>query len=159
MKKKEDLNSLTYFKEEMIHSLSQIEEKTSNKIAQFDSFLNDQLQSFQAKLLDFQSLINLLSEKTTKLELKTDSLTSSMPQIKNLSANVLTSDIKIGNLEKELEKVIIKYDKIFSENIKIQGIIGEYSKFKTIKDFINAIYSDVSTLKNFKDKTTFDIKS
>ena len=158
MKKKEDLNSLAYFKEEMINSLSQMEEKTSNKISYFDSFLHNQLESFQSKLSDFQSLINVLSEKTTKLEMKTESLSNSMPQLKNVNENLITSDIKIANLEKDFEKMCNKYDKIFSENLKVQGVIGDYCKFKSIKDFINVTFNEVNTLKCFKDKTTFDIK-
>ena len=74
MKKKEDLNSFSNFKEEMLNSLCQIEEKTENKISLFDSYLNNQIQSFQLKITDFQSIINSLLEKTTKLEIQTNSM-------------------------------------------------------------------------------------
>ena len=159
MKKKEDLNSFSNFKEEMLNSLCQIEEKTENKISLFDSYLNNQIQSFQLKITDFQSIINSLLEKTTKLEIQTNSMINSMPQIKSLSENVLTSDIKIINLEKEFEKMCIKYEKIFNNNLKVQGIIGEYCKYKTIKDFINSTVLDLNNLKTFKDKLTYDMKN
>ena len=159
MKKKEDLNSFSNFKEEMLNSLCQIEEKTENKISLFDSYLNNQIQSFQLKITDFQSIINSLLEKTTKLEIQTNSMINSMPQIKSLSENVLTSDIKIINLEKEFEKMCIKYEKIFNNNLKVQGIIGEYCKYKTMKDFINSTVLDLNNLKTFKDKLTYDMKN
>ena len=159
MKKKEDLNSFSNFKEEMLNSLCQIEEKTENKISLFDSYLNNQIQSFQLKITDFQSIINSLLEKTTKLEIQTNSMINSMPQIKSLSENVLTSDIKIINLEKEFEKMCIKYEKIFNNNLKVQGIIGEYCKYKTMKDYINSTVLDLNNLKTFKDKLTYDMKS
>ena len=157
--KKEDLNSFSNFKEEMINSLSQIEEKTANKINLFDSYLHNQIESFQTKITDFQSIINSLLEKTTKLEIQTNSMTNSMPQIKSLSENVLTSDIKLTNLEKDFEKMCIKYEKIFNKNLKVQGIIGEYCKYKTMKDYINSTVLDLNNLKTFKDKLTYDMKS
>ena len=156
--KKEDLNSFSNFKEEMINSLCQIEEKTENKISLFDSYLHNQIESFQTKITEFQSTINSLLEKTTRLEIQTNSMTNSMPQIKSLSENVLTSDIKITNLEKEFEKMCIRYEKIFNKNLKVQGIIGEYCKYKTLKDFISANVLDLNNLKTFKDKVTYDIK-
>ena len=156
--KKEDLNSFSNFKEEMINSLCQIEEKTENKISLFDSYLHNQIESFQTKITEFQSTINSLLEKTTRLEIQTNSMTNSMPQIKSLSENVLTSDIKLTNLEKDFEKMCIKYEKIFNNNLKVQGIIGEYCKYKTMKDFINSTVLDLNNLKTFKDKVTYDIK-
>ncbi len=156
--KKEDLNSFSNFKEEMINSLCQIEEKTENKISLFDSYLHNQIESFQTKITEFQSTINSLLEKTTRLEIQTNSMTNSMPQIKSLSENVLTSDIKITNLEKEFEKMCIRYEKIFNKNLKVQGIIGEYCKYKTLKDYISANVLDLNNLKTFKDKVTYDIK-
>ena len=158
-KEKEDLNSLTNFKEDILNSLSQMEEKIENKIITFDSYLHHQIESFQSKINDFQSVINNITEKSTKLEIQSEKILNSMPQIKNISENVLTSEIKLNNLEKEIEKFTFKYDKIISENLKVQGIIGDYCKYKTIKDFINSTISDVNSLKTFKDKINYDLKN
>ena len=158
-KEKEDLNSLTNFKEDILNSLSQMEEKIENKIFTFDSYLHHQIESFQSKINDFQSVINNITEKSTKLEIQSEKILNSMPQIKNISENVLTSEIKVNNLEKEIEKFTFKYDKIISENLKVQGIIGDYCKYKTIKDFINSTISDVNSLKTFKDKINYDLKN
>ena len=158
-KEKEDLNSLTNFKEDILNSLSQMEEKIENKIFTFDSYLHHQIESFQSKINDFQSVINNITEKSTKLEIQSEKILNSMPQIKNISENVLTSAIKVNNLEKEIEKFTFKYDKIISENLKVQGIIGDYCKYKTIKYFINSTISDVNSLKTFKDKINYDLKN
>ena len=158
-KGKEDLNSMTNFKEDILNSLSQMEEKIENKIITFDSYLHHQIESFQSKINDFQSVINNITEKSTKLEIQSEKILNSMPQIKNISENVLTSEIKVNNLEKEIEKFTFKYDKIISENLKVQGIISDYCKYKTIKDFINSTISDVNSLKTFKDKINYDLKN
>ena len=158
MATKTDLNSLSHFKEEVVNSLCQVEEKAEFKISQFDSYLHNQLESFQMKISELYMIMNSLTEKTTKLEMKTDSICNTMPNIKKLGETVTTSEIKLENIEKDIEKMKIKYEKNL-DNLQVKGIIGEFCKYKCFKDFVNSTYNDLGNLKNFKDKTIYDVKS
>lgn len=158
-KSKEDLNSLSNFKIEILNSLSQMEDKIKSKISIFDSYLHHQIESFQNTISNFQSTINTLTEKTTKIELQSEQFLNSLPQIKSLSENIITSDIKLNNLEKEFEKACIKYDKIIQDNLKVHGVIGDFCKYKSIKDYINSTISDICSLKHFKEKINYDLKN
>ena len=152
-----DLNSLSHFKEEIVNSLCQVEEKAEFKISQFDSYLNNQLESFQMKISELYLIINSLTEKTTKLEMKVDTINNTMPNIKKVSETVTTSEIKLENIEKDIEKMKIKYEKNL-DNLQVKGVIGEFCKYKNFKEFVNSTCNDLGLLKNFKDKTLYDIK-
>ena len=157
MAAKVDLNSLSHFKEDVVNSLCQVEEKAEFKISQFDSYLHNQLESFQMKISELYVMMNSLSEKTTKLEMKTDTICNTMPNIKKLSETVTTSEIKLENIEKEIERIKIKYEKNL-ENLQVKGVIGEFCKYKNFKDFVNSTYNDLGLLKNFKEKAIYDVK-
>jgi hypothetical protein len=73
---------------------------------------------------DTQFLINKIS--------KIDELKS---QERKISDQFFSLDIKVSSLQKELLSSIYKYDKIFVENLLIPGLIGDYCKFKNMKDF------------------------
>ena len=157
MAAKVDLNSLSHFKEDVVNSLCQVEEKAEFKISQFDSYLHNQLESFQMKISELYLMMNSLSEKTTKLEMKTDTICNTMPNIKKLSETVTTSEIKLENIEKEIERIKIRYEKNL-ENLQVKGVIGEFCKYKNFKDFVNSTYNDLGLLKNFKEKAIYDVK-
>jgi hypothetical protein len=45
-------------------------------------------------------------------------------------------ELRINNLQKSLTSACYKYDKIFLDNLTIPGTIGEFCRFKNIKEYI-----------------------
>ena len=59
----------------------------------------------------------------------------------------------------DLNKAKIKYDKIFIDNLTVPGYIGEYSQFKTLRNYIEHNISTVTMLISNKEKNEIDLKS
>ena len=58
----------------------------------------------------------------------------------------------------ELSSAKIKYDKIFIDNLTVPGYIGEYSQYKTLREYLSVNISQVSSLVTYKDKMDLDLK-
>jgi len=44
--------------------------------------------------------------------------------------------LRLVNLQKDLSQLNEKYDKIFEENLIIPGTIGDFCKFKNMREYI-----------------------
>ena len=58
----------------------------------------------------------------------------------------------------ELSSAKLKYDKIFIDNLTVPGYIGEYSQYKTLREYLSVNISQVSSLVTYKDKMDLDLK-
>ena len=58
----------------------------------------------------------------------------------------------------ELSSAKIKYNKIFIDNLTVPGYIGEYSQYKTLREYLSVNISQVSSLVTYKDKMDLDLK-
>ena len=79
---------------------------------------------------------------------------------KNKSVDQLTShEIRINQLISESSSMRTKYDKMFIDNFTVPGFVGEFCKFKTIRDFIEYSIKEMSNLNLFKDQMVVDAKN
>lgn len=155
----EDLNSITQFKADIVNAISEIEEKTMNRMNQMQSTLNSKFSVYQSKIEGIDNAIKEISSKVINLQIASDSFHNILPNQKKFSENLMTYDIRLSNLSKELSSSIFKYDKIILDNLIIPGQVGEYCKFKNMKEFILFLSDQISILNAFKEKTLYDIKN
>jgi hypothetical protein len=52
-------------------------------------------------------------------------------------------ELRINNFERNLSNACYKYDKIFLDNLTIPGTIGEFCRFKNVKEYIEVIYRNI----------------
>ncbi len=57
-----------------------------------------------------------------------------------MNEDIFTHSCKLDNISKDLNEACNKYDKFFIENLSLPGIIGEGSKYKNMRDYIDVIY-------------------
>ncbi len=96
------------------------------------------------------SRILALEEKNEKVTIKLDELNdivntdkAYVDRIQDLlnfqkKANdqMNSHELRISNVTKSLKDTCYKYDKIYLDNLCIPGIIGEFCRFKSIRDYI-----------------------
>ncbi len=58
---------------------------------------------------------------------------------KKTTDQILSIDIKLGSLQKEFSNACYKYDKIFLDNLHVPGTIGDYCKYKNLREYIEVI--------------------
>jgi len=97
-------------------------EETLNSLVGKDDIKEIKIATLQD---DSQSLINKIS--------KFEELKSNERKIQD---QLLSIDLRVNSIQKELSSSIYKYDKIYLENLLIPGLVGDYCKFKNMKDFM-----------------------
>ncbi len=76
-----------------------------------------------------------------------------------INDNVTSNQLRVEKLKQELNEHIITSDKMFKENLSFPGIVGKFSKFKNIGEFIIHANEQINTLINFKNKTILEYNS
>ena len=130
-------------------------ETTLSKIpSEFLTFAKDLEENITRKLTemkkDSEEKINLLNNKLSEFLEKS----KKEPKLTELTGKVISQEIKINQVSKDLTTTLGNYDKLISDNLKFPGIIGNFCKFKTLCEFITYSSEKTAALLNFKDKFT-----
>ena len=114
----------TAIDESVLKTIKTVEAGLSNKIDLITAQLNQKMLMINEKMdsmsSEYKHLTSNLSEYKFKLD-KVDQFSSFQNKANDL---LTTHDIRI------------KYDKIFIDNLTVPGYIGEYSQYKTLREYI-----------------------
>lgn len=117
----------------------------SKKISDNINVINKETKTKEQEILSkFDSLNSSISSKLNIFE----------SQMKLLRESILTSDIKLINLNNTLNEQITKINNILNQSIIYPGIIGESFKFKTFHEFIDYIINNISQNNSHKEEVT-----
>lgn len=149
---------LNEFKNEILKEVREVEKNMESNYKKFMSSLEVKLQHYD-KLFDSIS-IRIKDSQTSSIDkIKLEKVDELSAFHKKATDQILTHDVRINAIQKDLRDACFKYDKIFLENLTIPGCIGEYCKFKNIKDYLEVNMSQVGSLMTFKEKHTIDLKA
>ena len=148
----------TAIDESVLKTIKTVESGLSNKIDLITAQLNQKMLMINEKMdsmsNEYKHLTSNLSEYKFKLD-KVDQFSSFQNKANDL---LTTHDIRINSMMSELSSAKIKYDKIFIDNLTVPGYIGEYSQYKTLREYLSVNISQVSSLVTYKDKMDLDLK-
>ena len=113
----DDLNSISQFKNDIVNTLGEIEEKTNNRINQMQNSMNAKLSVYQTKIEDITNSLKEMTSRILNLQIASDSFHNILPNQKKFSENLMTYDIRLTNISKELNAACFKYDKIIIDNL------------------------------------------
>jgi len=124
-------------KEELLTVIRNTESKIVNSQNDVFSTIDKKFSFFQNLIEENNERFNDLQKFNSVIKVKLIDKYSDLDEFqKNTKDELFSIDIRINNLQKELSKSIEKYDKIFVENLIIPGTIGDYCKYKTLRDYI-----------------------
>ena len=148
----------TAIDESVLRTIKTVESGLSNKIDLIAAQINQKMLMINEKMdsmsSEYKHLTSNLSEYKFKLD-KVDQFTSFQNKANDL---LTTHDIRINSMMSELSSAKIKYDKIFIDNLTVPGYIGEFSQYKTLREYLSVNISQVSSLVTYKDKMDLDLK-
>ena len=95
------------------------------------------------------SLIGLITNQNFNIEKFTE-----LEEFKSKAEqNLLRHDIKIKNIIQELEKLKIRYDKIFNDNLIVPGYVGPGSQHKNLADYVVYQINEFQKIRNDTEQT------
>ena len=147
------------FKDDIILMLSEIEEKLINKYNLLEKLINSRINAYDTKFIAIENKLNLHTTNITKLIIELEKYSDIISTEKKNSETLISHEIKLNNLNKEISDGFYKYDRLFLDNLVIPGQIGEYCRFKNAKECFNFLITQTATLSDYKEKMNVDFKS
>ena len=147
-----------------------VENELLGRIKEVEKTLNF---NFEKSLLAVNNKIKELTTKVDSMSEKVETLDNNFNEIKvkgdkidefivfkNKSLDQLTShEIRINQLIADTSFMKTKYDKMFIDNFTVPGFVGEFCKYKTIRDYIESNIKEMSLINSFKEQSLVDIKN
>ena len=152
---------MLHFKDEILKDMKILKREI------FDNYKTDS-SVVSEKILNLENKINLINQKIAELSLflNKDSANNIMShmttftEFKNKTKeSLLTMEIKINNVDKELKNNIYRIDNILSDSVIYPAIIGRTSKYKTFHHMLDYILSQLSQNATYREKNTLDLNS
>ncbi len=152
-------SNLPKFKDDIILMLSDIEDKLKNRYNALENLINSRINAYDTRLITIENKLNLHTTKITKLIIELEKCSDILPTEKKNSETLISHEIRINNLIKEISDACYKYDKLYLDNLLIPGQIGEYCRFKNAKECFNFLISQTASLSDYKEKMIVDFKT
>ena len=152
---------MLHFKDEILKDMKILKREI------FDNYKTDS-SVVSEKILNLENKINSINQKIAELSLflNKDSANNIMghmttfTEFKNKTKeSLLTMEIKINNVDKELKNNIYRIDNILSDSVIYPAIIGRTSKYKTFHHMLDYILSQLSQNATYREKNTLDLNS
>ena len=147
------------FKDEILREIKMLKKSISEKYESNATLISEKLTTYDSK-------INFLNERITELtsKINTDNNAktdiSSLLEFKNKTRdNLLTMEIKVNNIDREMRNNVFRIDNILSDSVLYPGIIGKSCKFKTFHHMLDHILSQISQTITYREKNTLDLNT
>ena len=151
-------NDFIFFQNEILGDIKKIETKLMDKLAQTITAMENLSKKNENRFQEILIKFNFLSEKVEKSD-----NTQKMEQSMHLSQQKLEEliskiDIRLGLLEKDFNNACFKYDKIFSNNLTVPGLIGTSCPYTDLRPFLDYTNKKLIELIKAKEKQIIDNK-
>ena len=151
-------NTIAKFKDDIVNALSQIEDKVTNKNNSIESMINAKNSVFETRLAEMDNSIKLINTKLNQLFGMQDKLKDVLPLQQKNNETLISHEIRLNNLSKEISSSCYKYDKIVLDNLIVPGQVGEYCKFKNVKECLDYTLNQLAVFNSYKEKSSADFK-
>ena len=151
-------NDIIFFKNEILSDIKNIQTKLADKVSQIDEVILQQNAKIENRLKEmyskFDTLTNQFQEKKNG-----DNIENLVgPLEKKLDESISKLEIQLNLLEKDYSNSCFKYDKIFSNNLNVPGLIGNCCPYDSLRQFLEYVNLKITELIRTRDKQNFDFK-
>jgi hypothetical protein len=148
-----------YFQNEILKDIKNLELKFNEKTDEMLKSISTNKANEDSHIKKLYDLFGEISEKISFSE-EYDKINNKITAIqKKLEDLTINSRIKSNALEKEINNMTIKYDKIFISNLIVPGLIGNSCPYQSLGNFIESANKKINDLTIEKKKQGMDLKS
>ena len=144
---------------EILERIREVEKTFNYQIASTTSPINGKINEITTKLDLLTAKIETLDTFFNEYKIKADKIDEFI-QFKNKTLDQITShELRINTMSNDITNMRIKYDKLFLDNLTVPGFIGEFCKFKTIRDYLDNNIKEMNALNSFRNDCLVELKS
>ena len=144
---------------EVLQRIREIEKTLNYNLTSSTNSINGKVGELELKYETIKSKVESLDSFYNEYKIKADKIDEFL-SFKNKSSDQITShEIKINSLQNEFGVIRTKYDKMISDNLTVPGFIGEFCKYKNIREYIDNNIKEMNSLINFKNQGSLELKN
>ena len=132
--------------------LSHIKESFKKKLIFFDNKITSSIKEVENKIRTILDKNNHLFEQISTFKVKSEKIDHLEKTVYNNNEHIIDNDVRICSLRKDLDNACYKYDKIYLNNLIVSGQIGDYCKYKNLKEFLEYAINKLNQFELFKEK-------
>ena len=144
-------NDILLFKDETLKNLRNIENNLIEKLKLKDIEINSKILDFDSKLNEYQTINKNMYKSVLEQQVNLENIKNIFEFKSKLEERMISLDYKLNSYISDLKNIRNKYDKMFSDNLTVPGIIGASCRYKTISQYINDNINIVDQLKKEED--------
>ena len=145
-------------KEELLNEIKKVDTKFTDLLKKDEIKIDEEalspLNKINLMLNRTQEMFNLINQQKIKL----DKITELVAFKNKVNDIVLSHEIRIKSIVKDLDDIRFKYDREISQNLTVPGYIGVSCRFKNISEFLLFNIDEITKLKMEKDLMKKDEK-
>jgi hypothetical protein len=127
-------------KEELDLAMKAFEIKLTQSMFNEHSIIHQMVNSHGERYDKVSSQLHELNNMVNTDKVNVDRIEDLLQFQRRATDQINSHELRIGNLQKTLTSACYKYDKIFIDNLQIPGTIGDYCRFKNMKEYIDVTY-------------------
>ena len=129
-------SDLTMIRNEFLIHIKKLEKDISKKIEEQNKIISTSINLINSKINEFSKNNSSLIETNANIIVKLDKLEDIENFKKKAESQLITHEIKLSNVIKDLTESKFKYDKIFIDNLTVPGFIGPQCQYKNLSDYL-----------------------
>jgi hypothetical protein len=155
-------NDLMYVQNELLGDIKNIENKMEIKLKKNNQSFEEYKTAIDKKMNYLENAYNALLQKNQntkdKESLEEKKIFYEINSVnQKLEDNFYIVKNEVNNLRNEIKDSNYKYQKLFSDNFQIPGLVGYNSKFTNITQFLQNLYKNINDLLKAKVKQESDL--
>ena len=152
----------TYFKNEILGELKNIDNQVKEKLSKFQSVIDFQNDNFSRYNRDTEQEIfkiqTTLKERQDEVE-KLEKTNNELEKLKKKTEDYHTRiDDKLFIVMAQHKEAMEKYQKLYSENFHVNGLIGNKFQYPTLSSFLEDTHKKLNDFIRSKEKLTTEFK-
>ena len=145
------------FKNEILKDINQLTKDLREKHQKYDFKFKDEIKKINKLLENTENNIHNLSDLISVDKETKKKLESLLEFKKKVEDYIMTNDIRLSNLEKDLSDNIFRHDNILKDTVIYPGIIGPMCKFKNFHQLIDYFINQIYSIIKYKEKNEIDL--
>lgn len=145
------------FKEDIVNAVFQIEDKLTNSTNSLENHFIMRSETVDNRIILLEEQISKLSRQMHELNVKAEKTNEAYQIEKKNNEQILTNEIRLNSLDKNLTNAINKYDKLFLANLVLPGQIGDYCRFKNVKECLDYVLTQIGLFNSLIEKSAAEM--
>ena len=147
-----------FLQNEITKEMASFKDDLNKKFINYDNRMFTYVNDLENEIKGITIKENDLFTKTNTCLAKNDKIDNLVQKIEKMNELLTSHDLRINNLIKDLSNACFKYDKIFLNNLMLPGKIGDFCKYKNLREYLEYTFNQFLQFDNYNKKQGIVLK-